>query len=61
MRYRHTKDGVVIYSIGPDLVDNQGHIDRERTYDKGVDIGFRLWNVESRRQPPLPPVVEEER
>jgi hypothetical protein len=60
MRYRRTKDGVVIYSIGPDLADNQGHIDRERPYDKGLDIGFRLWNVEARRQPPLPPVSEKE-
>jgi hypothetical protein len=57
LRYRRTKDGIVVYSIGFDLTDNQGHIDRERLHDPGVDIGFRLWNEKSRRQAPLPPVA----
>jgi hypothetical protein len=56
LRYRRTKEGVVIYSIGFDRTDNQGHIDRDRPLDPGVDIGFRLWNVDRRRQPALPPV-----
>jgi hypothetical protein len=37
LRYRKTKDNILIYS-------------------QGVDIGFRLWNVDRRRQPALPPV-----
>ena len=61
LRYRKTKDRIVLYSVGPDLTDNQGAIDRERPQAPGTDIGFRLWNVEARRQPPLPPVVEDDR
>src|SRR6185503_14917078 len=30
LRYRRTKEGVVVYSIGADGTDNHGHIDRER-------------------------------
>lgn len=56
LRYRRTKEGVVIYSIGIDKTDNQGHIDRERPQEPGVDIGFRLWNPGSRRQAPRPSV-----
>jgi hypothetical protein len=58
LRYRRTTDGIVVYSIGFDLIDNQGNIDRERNYlDPGLDIGFRLWNVDRRRQKALPPVA----
>jgi hypothetical protein len=57
LRYRRTKDGVVIYSIGFDLTDNHGNINREHPEDAGVDLGFRLWNVNRRRQKPPPVVV----
>jgi hypothetical protein len=58
IRYRRTKEGIVVYSIGFDLTDNQGNIDRERgMHEPGVDIGFRLWDVKLRRQNPLPPVA----
>jgi hypothetical protein len=57
LRYRRTKDGIVVYSVGVDLTDNHGNIDPDHMYDPGVDIGFRLWNVNRRRQAPLPPVV----
>jgi hypothetical protein len=57
LRYRRTKVGVAIYSIGIDGVDDDGNIDNGRSQEKGVDVGFRLWNVETRRQPPLPTVV----
>ena len=54
-------DGIVIYSVSEDMVDNGGRIDRESNpFEPGMDIGFRLWNPESRRQPPLPPIVEPE-
>jgi hypothetical protein len=55
MRYKRVADGVVIYSVGADGVDNGGNINRERPRDQGVDQGFRLWSPESRRQDPLPP------
>jgi hypothetical protein len=57
IRYRRTKEGIVVYSIGLDMTDNQGNIDPERVHEPGVDIGFRLWDVKLRRQNPLPPVA----
>ncbi|MSQ96968.1 MAG: hypothetical protein EXR98_20775 [Gemmataceae bacterium] len=60
LRYRRTKEGVVIYSIGVDKTDNQGHIDREHPIDPGVDIGFRLWDPRLRRQDARPPVAPPE-
>lgn len=53
LRLVRTADGVVVYSIGPDLKDHNGLIDREQV--KNVDIGFRLWNTDRRRQPPQAP------
>ncbi|RLS24327.1 MAG: hypothetical protein DWH70_07475 [Planctomycetota bacterium] len=45
--------GLVIYSVGPDLQDNNGLIDDSNTLSlkEGTDIGFRLWEVPMRRQP----------
>jgi len=55
LRYRHLKDGVVIYSVAQDGVDNGGNLDRERYgTSSGTDIGFRLWDANKRRQPPKP-------
>ncbi len=57
LRYRRTKDGIVIYSIGFDGKDDQGNIDRENWANPGVDLGFRLWDPEQRRRRPLPPIA----
>ena len=57
LRYRRTKIGVDIYSIGADGQDDNANIDNARRHETGVDLGFRLWNVEMRRQPPMPFVV----
>jgi hypothetical protein len=54
LRYRRVRDGVVIYSAGHDVVDNGGNLDREHLSSPGVDLGFRLWDVPQRRQPPRP-------
>jgi predicted Zn finger-like uncharacterized protein len=45
--------GLVIYSVGPDLQDNNGLIDNSFSLSvkEGTDIGFRLWEVPMRRQP----------
>ena len=56
MRLKHQVDGIVIYSVGMDGVDNGGFIDRDRPMDPGTDQGFRLFHVTHRRQPPNPPV-----
>jgi hypothetical protein len=51
LRYHRVADGVLIYSIGPDEEDNGGNLDRENPTKAGTDLGFRLWDVNRRRQP----------
>jgi hypothetical protein len=60
LRFRRTKDGVIIYSIGADEQDNGGNIDNSSN-SPGTDRGFRLWDVPKRRQPPKPrePILKE--
>jgi hypothetical protein len=59
LRYRRLDDGVVIYSVGPDGKDNGGNVEgHEIIVDElklGADLGFCLWDVPNRRQPPNPP------
>ncbi len=55
LRYKVVADGVLIYSVGLDGVDDGGAINRENWTTPGTDLGFRLWNTASRRQQPLPP------
>jgi ABC-type transport system involved in multi-copper enzyme maturation permease subunit len=54
LRYRRLPKGVVIYSVGPDAVDNGGNLDRHGRIAGGVDVGAQLWDPNSRRQPPAP-------
>jgi hypothetical protein len=51
LRFRKLNDGVVIYSVGADGEDNHGTLDRKHPRP-GTDIGFRLWDLDKRRQPP---------
>jgi hypothetical protein len=51
LRYRRLKDGVVIYSVGGDGVDNGGNLSDNPT-KVGADMGFSLWDAAKRRQPP---------
>jgi hypothetical protein len=51
-RFRRDKEGVVVYSIGPDGKDDGGAFDTLNTTKDGTDFGFRLWDVARRRQPP---------
>jgi hypothetical protein len=53
LRYGPLADGVVIYSVGPDLTDNAGKLDRKNPGATGANVGIRLWDVPKRRQ--LPP------
>jgi hypothetical protein len=41
--------------VGPDGKDNGGKIDPQMPHREGADLGFRLWEVAKRRQPPQPP------
>src|SRR5262249_29944856 len=55
LRYRCVADGVIIYSVGPDGVDDGGNIQRQKpTNEPGTDLGFQLWNPDQRRQPAPP-------
>jgi hypothetical protein len=52
LRYRRLGDGVIVYSVGEDRIDNGGVLDRKDPRRKGADLGYRLWDVERRRQAP---------
>jgi hypothetical protein len=70
LRYRHTEDGVVVYSVGPNLADDGGDLEERPALvamdkdDNGLprlrvgvrpgDIGFRLWNPNRRGLELLP-------
>lgn len=53
LRYARLVDGVVVYSLGQDLTDNGGKLDRKNPGIAGTDVGMRLWDNSRRRQ--LPP------
>jgi hypothetical protein len=48
LRYSKTHDGVVVYSVGPDLADDNGNLSYGQP-QPGEDVGFRLWDVGRRR------------
>jgi hypothetical protein len=54
LRYKRVSDGVLIYSVGNDGIDNGGSLDRKNPTRAGADMGLQLWNVTQRRQPPAP-------
>jgi hypothetical protein len=57
LRHRRTGEGLIIYSIGPDGVDDGGKVDPTKSLkEPGVDIGFRMYDVDKRRQAVLPPI-----
>lgn len=60
LRLKRTAEGLAIYSVGPDRKDNGGLIDRQNPVKPGTDLGYRLWDVAKRRQPPLPPKPKSE-
>ncbi len=51
LHFRRFAEGVMVYSVGPDGVDNGGNLDKN-AYKPGTDFGFQLWDVARRRQPP---------
>ncbi len=60
LRFRRTKDGLVIYSIGPDGNYDGKALDDLRNIDESViRVEFRLWDLPHRRQAPLPPKAKE--
>jgi len=55
VRFRRTDTGVVLYTLGPNLIDDGGAVEQPKTGGPILDIGFRLWDPEKRRQPAPPP------
>lgn len=54
LRYRLLPDGAMIYCLGPNLRDDGGTLSRQKPIPPDTDLGFRLWDVKHRRQPPRP-------
>jgi hypothetical protein len=50
LRYRKDGEGVIIYAIWKDHQDDGGDRATLNTYKDGTDVGFRLWDVDKRRQ-----------
>jgi hypothetical protein len=50
LKVRKFADGLFIYSVGYDGKDDGGAIDPELRMRGGADTGFRLWDVDRRRQ-----------
>jgi hypothetical protein len=48
-------DGLVLYAVGPDGIDDCGVLVRQKPLEPGSDWGIQLWDVPARRQPPQPP------
>jgi hypothetical protein len=58
LRLVRRPDGLVVYSVGVDGVDNGGNLDRNpRT--QGTDWGVQLWDVGGRRQAPARSAAKE--
>lgn len=56
IKFARPSDGLIVYTTGPDATDDGGKlVPSDRAAQKpGSDLGFRLWDVATRRQPPLP-------
>ena len=52
LRFLRLIDSLLIYSIGPDGKDDGGLVNRGHFQPAGSDVGFQLWDVSRRRQPP---------
>ena len=51
LRRKQTDDGLIVYSVGPNLLDNRGNLKDHAMAGDDADIGFRLWNTNKRRLP----------
>ena len=52
-------DGVIVYSVGLDGVDDGGKLNRKSPMASGADLGFQLWDKKARARPASPPKPEE--
>ena len=54
LRMRKVKDGLIIYSVGTNLIDDGGKIATPPGVIDPLDVGIQMWNPAKRRQPPGP-------
>jgi hypothetical protein len=54
IRFARQPDGLIVYTVGENGVDDGGNLTTTEEKPFPLDIGFRLWDVAARRQPPLP-------
>lgn len=59
LRTVHVPDGIIVYSVGADGVDNGGKLDRKYFPEPGGDLGYQLWDKDKRRRPASPTKPEE--
>jgi hypothetical protein len=52
LRYRRLPDGVVVYAVGRDGVDDGGTFDAKEPARTGSDVGYRLWDPDQRGRAP---------
>jgi hypothetical protein len=50
LRYRAFSEGVMVYSVGMDGIDDGGNLERIHPKLPGTDWGYRLWAVKHRRR-----------
>lgn len=55
LRWKIIDNGRLVYSVGKDRTDNGGNFNREWLDKEGSDVGYELFDVGKRRQPPRPP------
>jgi len=53
LRYKRLPEGIVIYSVGPDGVDDGGQVTAIPGQHPMNDVGVRMWDVKRRRQAPV--------
>lgn len=58
LRVVREADRLLIYSVGPDRIDDGGNLAKHQLPD-GTDLGCSLWDVPKRRQPAPPPKPDE--
>jgi hypothetical protein len=51
LRWDRRDTGWTVYALGEDAKDNGGDVDRKPGHNP-LDVGFRLWDPATRRQPP---------
>jgi hypothetical protein len=60
LKLARTDERFIVYSVGPDRVDDQGEVKRGNEFTSPADSGFILLDPAARNQPPPPEALEEQ-